>query len=449
VRLVNFHIDVIQEQPTSLEEYESPPKTSLTLTPMGYDIICGTFADQPVFQLSAPHRRGYNLMSEEQQTNQRSPVQLRRSALVGVAFSVLGLYVVLQLTGGIHSWAEFARLDPVVLGAACGLVVLTWFLDSLRMKFLIRSLGGDLGILDGMRISILGAFVSNVTPFDSGGEPMQAYLLTEKGLTAGQSTAVIATKTICNALARVTLGLAASVWLFCFADFWIMPRAMYIILGIGVILYFSVFVLSLYLVFHPEKIKVIVVPAVRNKFTLRFFKPEKLDLILERIDRELREFRKALQEFIKNNRLVLWLVVILSYAWWIAITIVPAVILVGLGMQPKFMQVMAITLIFYLAAAYAPTPGSSGAAELGFSLLFRSVIPHGLIGLFVTLWRGFTYYLNLATGGILMAIGIARRTPRPAKGPKAKEERPTCTQKHETIAVERANSNTASRPPAS
>ncbi|NMB46238.1 MAG: flippase-like domain-containing protein [Firmicutes bacterium] len=388
-------------------------------------------------------------MSEEQQTNRRSPAQLRRSALLGVAFSILGLYVVLQITGGHHSWAELARLDPAMLSIACGLVVLTWLIDSLRMKFLIRSLGGDLSIPHGMRISILGAFVSNVTPFDSGGEPMQAYLLTEKGLTAGQSTAIIATKTICNAFARFTLGLAASIWLFCFADFWSIPKAMYVILAFGIILYFVVFALSLILVFNPEKIKVIVVPAVRNKFTLRFFKPATLDLVLERIDRELREFRNALQEFIENRRSTLWAVMILSYAWWITITIVPAVILVGLGMQPNFLRVMAITLIFYLAAAYAPTPGSSGAAELGFSLLFSSVIPQGLIGLFVTVWRGFTYYLNLAIGGLLMAAGIARSNSLPIEEQPTEAEKPFPKQIPEITHTERTKSNKASHPPVS
>lgn len=90
---------------------------------------------------------------------------------------------------------------------------------------------------------------------------------------------------------------------------------------------------------------------------------------------------------------------------------VPAVILVGLGMEPKVLEVMAITLIFYLAASCAPTPGASGAAELGFGLLFSSMVPHGLVGLFVTIWRGATYYLNLVAGGTLMAIRLLRRGP--------------------------------------
>ncbi|NLJ85508.1 MAG: flippase-like domain-containing protein [Firmicutes bacterium] len=348
-------------------------------------------------------------MGEEQQPTRRSPAQLRRSAAIGVVFSIIGLYVVLKLTGGYQSWQDLARIDPMMLGVACGLVVITWLLDSLRMRALIRSLGGDLSVLGGMRISIMGAFVSSVTPFDSGGEPVQAYLLTEIGLNAGQSSAVIAVKTLCNALARFTLGVAASIWLFCLADFWSVPRGMYYFLSFGILLYFAVFVFSVYLVSHPEKISIMVVPMVRNRFTSRLFKVETLDTVLARIEHELLEFGLALQDFIDNKRSTLWTVMALSYAWWITITIVPAVILVGLGMRPRFIRVMGITLLFYLAAAYAPTPGSSGAAELGFGVLFSSVVPQGLIGLFVTVWRVFTYYLNLLVGGILMSFGFARK----------------------------------------
>ncbi|NMB25105.1 MAG: flippase-like domain-containing protein [Firmicutes bacterium] len=341
----------------------------------------------------------------------RSPAQLRRSAVMALVLSLLGLYAVLQFSGGPNLWKDIAQIDPAMLGIACGLVVISWMLDARRMQVLTHSLGGHLSILNGMRISIVGAFVSGVTPFDSGGEPVQVYLLTEKGLNAGQSTAIIAVKTLCNAWARFTLGLAASIWLFFLSDFWTIPRPMYFALMFGIIMYFIVFICGLYLVFHPDKISVIVVPAVRNRLTLRFFKPEVLDALLERIEGELREFTGALQEFVDNRRSVLWQVIGLSYLWWLIFTMVPAVILMGLGMSPQFVRVMGITLIFYLAAAYAPTPGSSGAAELGFSLLFRSVVPNSLIGLFVTVWRGFTYYLNLLAGGLLMSAGLMRKKP--------------------------------------
>lgn len=350
-------------------------------------------------------------MGQKPQANPVSSARFARGALAGVSLSLLGLYIVLRLTGGTHSWAEITTIRPSMLILACGLMLLVRVVDALRMKLLTFFLGGNLSIMNGIRISILGVFGANITPFSSAGGPTRIYLLAENGLNIGQSTAIVATNGLCNTFSRFTLSVAASIWLFHFAQSYTLPKAMHIILRIGILLYFAVLIVSLYLLIYPDKIKVLVVPVVRNRFTLRFAKPEQIDAMLERFERELREFRMALATFLKQKRSTLLLVIMLSYIWWAAITMVPAVILVGLGMEPKVLEVMAITLIFYLAASCAPTPGASGAAELGFGLLFSSMVPHGLVGLFVTIWRGATYYLNLVAGGTLMAIRLLRRGP--------------------------------------
>ena len=347
-------------------------------------------------------------MGEENQGKPRSFAQLARGAFMGIGLSVLGLYAVLQLTEAHFPWAELAQTEPIIVILACGLMLLIRLIDSLRISLLTRSLGGNLSIVSGMRISIIGAFISNTTPFGSGGGPMQVYLLTESGLSPGQSTAVLAIRTLCNTLGRFTLGLAAFIWLFCSTEPLIVPKAMHVILKIGIILYFTGLSLSLYFIINPEKIRVCVVPVIRNRVTLRFFKPESLDALLGWIDRELIEFRTALLTFLQKAGSTLLLTILLSYGWWMALTTIPVIVLISLGVQPKVLQVMAITLVFYLAASYAPTPGASGAAELGFGLLFGSVVPRSQIGPFVAIWRGFTYYLNLVGGAILIAVGVLR-----------------------------------------
>lgn len=54
-----------------------------------------------------------------------------------------------------------------------------------------------------------------------------------------------------------------------------------------------------------------------------------------------------------------------------------------------------------MVSSYVPTPGASGAAELGFAELFRMVVPPALIGLAVARWRLRTYYFTLLVGGTL------------------------------------------------
>ena len=195
-----------------------------------------------------------------------------------------------------------------------------------------------------------------------------------------------------------------------------MTKILYGMLSLGVLLYFAVFALSFYLIFHPEKVKVVLVPIIRNRLTLRFFQPATLDMILNRIDGEIQEFRSALEEFVENWRPTLGLAMALSYVYWIVMTLIPYLVIWGLGIRSSLLQVMAITLLFYLISVYIPTPGSSGAAELGFGLMFTSLVPQGLVGIFTLVWRGFTYYLSLTAGAVLMAFDfVKRRKPAFAK----------------------------------
>lgn len=344
---------------------------------------------------------------------QKRPAQLARGATLAVALSLLGLFLLLRLTGGRAAWPSLARLNPALVALSIGLVVVNWLFDALRMVVLVHALGGRLRLLSAMRISVLGAFVANVTPFDSGGEPLQAYLLTDKGITVGQSSAVIAVKTILNAFARLCLGIIIPGWLMISRAQWHLPAGMNVALTIGLSAYFAFFVLSLVFIAKPELVRVIVVPLLRNRMVGRFVRPEQVDKALDFVDRSVREFRSALQVFIRDGKLALITVLLLSFAGWLTVISIPALLLIGFGMHPSYAEVMGIAIIFYLASAYAPTPGSSGAAELGFAVLFSTIVPVRLLAMFVAVWRLLTYYLTLAVGGILVGLGVVRQRPKP------------------------------------
>ena len=58
-----------------------------------------------------------------------------------------------------------------------GLMVINITAAGQRLKVMISKIGTKLSLLDCMIIHISGAFVSNVTPFASGGGPFQIYFL--------------------------------------------------------------------------------------------------------------------------------------------------------------------------------------------------------------------------------------------------------------------------------
>ncbi len=75
----------------------------------------------------------------------------------------------------------------------------------------------------------------------------------------------------------------------------------------------------------------------------------------------------------------------------------------GIGLSPPVLQTMITQIILSYLLLFAPTPGASGIAEGGGFLLFKPLCPEHLLGIFIVLWRFFSYYLLVILGGILLA----------------------------------------------
>jgi Uncharacterised protein family (UPF0104). len=108
-----------------------------------------------------------------------------RGAAGAVLVSALAIFLIMRLTGGREGWSSLFRVDRVSLATAGLLVVVGWILEAARIETLVRALGGKLGFTSALRIALAGAFVACVTPFDTGGEPLQVYLLHRHGIGAG------------------------------------------------------------------------------------------------------------------------------------------------------------------------------------------------------------------------------------------------------------------------
>jgi uncharacterized membrane protein YbhN (UPF0104 family) len=75
---------------------------------------------------------------------------------------------------------------------------------------------------------------------------------------------------------------------------------------------------------------------------------------------------------------------------------------------------MAAGMMLLLLMTTPLVPGGSGVAELGAAALFGALAP-GVSLLFVAVWRGCTFYMNLAVGGLAAArIWPTARAPAPA-----------------------------------
>lgn len=295
----------------------------------------------------------------------------------------------------------FRAVRPVYLLLALGLVIVEWLLEALRIQKIIHALGNDISYGEILKISLIGSFFAKITPFDSGGEPFEIYFLHKnRGLTLGESTAVIMIKTLLGHFARLFLGMLLPFLVIFFWKQWLITKTARILVNIGIFIYLGFISFLLFITVKPHSAKKIIFYLLHRQIFLRFHLA-KVKGWLDKLSRTIDDFEEAKQKILATKASDLAVIGIYSLLCWILIILLPVVLLYGMGVYSPILQTASIAIIFYLATAYAPTPGSSGAAELGFATLFSVLVPKPLLGIFVLIWRLFSYYSGLLIGGTL------------------------------------------------
>jgi hypothetical protein len=336
--------------------------------------------------------------------------------------SVLGLVLVLWATGGAPDLDSLRRIKPSYVLFCLGLVGVEWLLEAWRLWLLSRAIGDKLTARNAIRAVLVGAFFAKLTPFSTGGEPFQAYALHQDGVPIGHATAVVAVKAILNGLTRLALGLAVPGWVYLTSRAWRLSRAAGYALWIGLTVYLFILglaVLALVLRSHGFSLAGFL---RRSRLLGRVLPPDRLEVVLARAQEHFASFLNALNHFRGDRRGTVILVGLLTVATWATILAVPVILVRALGGASPASELVATAIVFYMAINYVPTPGSSGASEAGFALLFARFVPLPLLGVLVVVWRLITHYIALLLGLLVTTFSLSRgRRQAAVPGPAAAE----------------------------
>ncbi|MCF8008909.1 MAG: flippase-like domain-containing protein [Halanaerobiales bacterium] len=300
----------------------------------------------------------------------------------------------------------FKNIDGKYVLVVVGLILLHFLFAGQRIRVMVSVIDTKLKLIDCIIIFVSGAFVSNVTPFASGGGPFQVYFLHKKGVNVGKASTVIVT----NFLFRLFyFGILTPIFLIFFRKYInsgiIPPYLFYIAFVMGILFSAGIMLFTL-------------IPKIGDRFTdyiLHFkqiqhfiknnYKAKKL---LVRSRRELKDFRRSLKVLKKNKKGLIW-GGFYTILFWSSLFMIMPVLLMAFGAEPHFLQAYIMQTIFYLILPYMPTPGASGIAEIGFASLFVAFIPQDIVGLVMFSWRLFTFYLLLVIGGIFALREISKK----------------------------------------
>lgn len=273
-------------------------------------------------------------------------------------------------------------------------------MDSLRLLYILKSLNISIEYTYILKLGFIHLFISNITPFSSGGGLAQIYFLNRKNVPLGNAIVVSTIKAI---LPITFFFVTAPIILMFNRDLInILPISNIYIYSLVFGLIYIAIIYGLYKLFrNPRTIKIIIFRTlffIQNKKLIS----KKTSYRYQRKSfREINNFFNGINLFFSGKKTNIILSLLSTALFLVSLFLFPVILIRGLGYDISSLSIIIKQIVITFIAYFAPTPGASGISEGGFTLLFSNLIKkEHLISLTFT-WRFFTIYLGMFIGMIV------------------------------------------------
>lgn len=323
---------------------------------------------------------------------------LKKGARLFFIITVLSIVVLLAFTVRKDTFTSLKKLSLFFLCLTTIACLIRIYLECIRLQVLTLAFGKRL-TFKGASEFILGGYFLSIAPFGIGGLPLQFYILTKENLSLGEAGAVIGMRGITYIFAFIlTLP-----FLIGYKDLFA-GTGMHTLSGYIITVYLLILALLILALWKTEFIKSLI---RRASGSLSRHHREKFAKMLDKFCNEIDKFKFGLGTCCSKGFHILIFTVILSAISLFFYVIMIPLLFRGLGINVPIIKTALTQLILTFMLMFAPTPGASGIAEgVGFAI-YRSMCSPALIGIFVVLWRFFTYYTGVILGGIVLLRMLA------------------------------------------
>ena len=258
------------------------------------------------------------------------------------------------------------------------------------------------------RMLLITKFFNGITPFSTGGQPMQILMLRKDGIRITKATNIIVQNFIIYQAALVTLGAFAVVYNHFNQTFESIPLLRHLV-TVGFIMN-TLVMLGLIIISFSNRFNHFLVRTgikILNKFHLVKDKEKTLAKWEERVD----DFYQG-TEYLKNNPLLCFRTFIYNLVYLCLIYVMPFFVILALNNGPidGVTPIKAITSSAYvlIMGSFVPIPGASGGIEFGYFKFFGNFITGPLLKASLLIWRTISYYVPMIIGGILFNVHAKR-----------------------------------------
>ena len=113
--------------------------------------------------------------------------KIKRGIKIFLMITIVTLTLLLIFTVSDETLNSLKKMQPIYFLLAFAALCIYYYLDAVKIKVLGKALSHDLSISLGLDIIISGIFLAAVTPFQTGGLPVQLYVLNKNKVSYGES----------------------------------------------------------------------------------------------------------------------------------------------------------------------------------------------------------------------------------------------------------------------
>lgn len=332
--------------------------------------------------------------------------KIKRGLQIFAIVSFSSVLVIFFLTRSSETVRALSRINPLYLVLALGLIVVDWVGGGYRIYMFGRVLHSGMRLRTCIRANLGNYFMAAVTPAQTGGGPVQIYMLYSADVPAVEATSA----SLMTFLSTVTFLIIAAAVTFAFRGRVPLPgRFLGHLFNWGIFLFLFIgFLVILALVFpgfYREAARAFfrLLSRLRKK---DYFKAGGwVNGIIDGVDR----CHQQLVFFLRKEWPTFVLSVVITGGLFTAKFLIAYLVVIGLGFRASPVDVFLLQVVITLINYFFPSPGGSGAAEFSSAALMTAIVSTEVIAFYVILWRLFTTYISVAVGGIVILHELGKK----------------------------------------
>lgn len=334
----------------------------------------------------------------------------KKKGWLNILYIMLPLLIVVIIAAidpNVKSLGEvFGAVNRYWIAAAFGSVIIFYALESMEMKIISGFMGHSLSNVQSVNAAAVGLLYSALTPFSSGGQPMQVIRMRKYGVPIGASTSMLVLKFMLWQTSVTVFGIIGLVFLLARIMYSVSATAgvaIWSIIGFAITL--AIVIVSILVVFKPTWIRKTGNSVINFIARIKLFKSHDRQVRAHASwDRTIDDYEGAIA-LARLNKLGLVRAELATFAAMLAYMSVTFFIYKSFGFSTdSFLTIAMLQCIHYVVVAFMPLPGASGASEGGFYLFMGSVFTGQYMFAAMIIWRSITYYFTMLASLVTMVI---------------------------------------------